>query len=251
MYSIGEFSVMLNLNKKTLRYYDDIGLFKPAHVDESNQYRYYEENQIEKIKEILRLRNIGITLEQIKLIVNQDNEKLTEIYNQRLLEIEDAERLLERQKKLILKYKTVENNECMVMPALNVGTGYFLEKGFIYYQRVNCELEEVNDSISEFYEKSHGTLLKGSHIFKMNLEDNTFEVSEIFAYTSEQSGALIRTQERELCLKVECKGMKEKTAGYKTIFDFAEKNKYTIKNVYEKYSLETGRMHIEIICSIY
>lgn len=31
MYSIGQFSIMLNLNKKTLRYYDEIQLFKPAY----------------------------------------------------------------------------------------------------------------------------------------------------------------------------------------------------------------------------
>ncbi|MDF2869969.1 MAG: transcriptional regulator MerR family [Anaerocolumna sp.] len=43
MYSIGQFSAMMELNKKTLRYYDDIGLFRPVLVDKNNQYRYYEE----------------------------------------------------------------------------------------------------------------------------------------------------------------------------------------------------------------
>ncbi len=38
MYSIRQFSAMMDLNKKTLRYYDDIGLFRPVLVDKNNQY---------------------------------------------------------------------------------------------------------------------------------------------------------------------------------------------------------------------
>ncbi|WP_279235173.1 MerR family transcriptional regulator [Acetobacterium paludosum] len=88
MYSIGKFSIMLNLNKKTLRFYDEIDLFKPAYVDETNQYRYYEESQIDEIKEIIRLKNIGISLEQIKIItIKMNGASLETIYQERLFEI--------------------------------------------------------------------------------------------------------------------------------------------------------------------
>ena len=42
MYSIGEFSKIGSVSTKTLRYYDEIGLLRPAYVDEENRYRYYE-----------------------------------------------------------------------------------------------------------------------------------------------------------------------------------------------------------------
>ena len=40
-FTIGEISKLFNINSKTLRYYDEIDLFKPSYVDEHNKYRYY------------------------------------------------------------------------------------------------------------------------------------------------------------------------------------------------------------------
>lgn len=37
-FTIGEISKLFNINKKTLRYYDEIDLFKPSYVDEHNKY---------------------------------------------------------------------------------------------------------------------------------------------------------------------------------------------------------------------
>ncbi len=42
MLSIGEFSKISHLTMKTLRYYDEIGLLKPAFIDPKNGYRYYD-----------------------------------------------------------------------------------------------------------------------------------------------------------------------------------------------------------------
>ncbi|HEY5588282.1 MAG TPA: MerR family transcriptional regulator [Candidatus Paceibacterota bacterium] len=115
MYSIGEFSIMLNLNKKTLRFYDEIDLFKPTYVDETNQHRYYLESQIDEIKEIIRLKNIGIPLEQIKIITNKMNGASFEtIYQERLFEIDESLKLLTKQKELIINEQrrtTRENDE--------------------------------------------------------------------------------------------------------------------------------------------
>ena len=46
MYKIGDFSKKTNVPIKTLRYYDEINLFKPAYQDYFTGYRYYENNQI-------------------------------------------------------------------------------------------------------------------------------------------------------------------------------------------------------------
>ena len=40
-YKISEFSKLVNVPVKTLRYYDEIGLFKPEEVDIFSNYRYY------------------------------------------------------------------------------------------------------------------------------------------------------------------------------------------------------------------
>jgi len=250
MYSIGQFSVMFQLNKKTLRYYDDIGLFKPAFVDENNQYRYYNENQITVMKDIIRLKDIGIPLDLIRKILNsQDDAQETECYNKRLREIEEEQRLLERQKHLILNYK--KGSEYITdRSSFNIEKGYFIEKGFVYYMRVNCEMEEIQKNIGLFYENAKGISLKGSHIFKMNIDENSDSISEIFSYTFAEDNDRVRNQERELCIKIECREMNLKAEGYQALFEYAQKNRLSIKNIYEKYKMEEGKMSVTILTSI-
>ena len=65
MFQIGEFSKLARVSKRLLHHYEDIGLFKPAHVDQFSGYRYYSANQIPLLNKILALRDLGFTLEQI------------------------------------------------------------------------------------------------------------------------------------------------------------------------------------------
>jgi effector-binding domain-containing protein len=50
---------------KTLRYYDEVGLFKPIDVDRFTGYRYYSASQLPRLNRILALRDLGLSLEQI------------------------------------------------------------------------------------------------------------------------------------------------------------------------------------------
>ncbi len=65
-FSIGEMSKLHNIPVKTLRYYDEIGLFKPMKVDEHNGYRYYATEQFEQLNTINYLKFLGISLKDIK-----------------------------------------------------------------------------------------------------------------------------------------------------------------------------------------
>jgi DNA-binding transcriptional MerR regulator len=65
MFRIGEFSRIGRVSMRLLRYYDELGLLRPAHADASNGYRYYTAAQIPELNRILVLRDLGLTLEQI------------------------------------------------------------------------------------------------------------------------------------------------------------------------------------------
>lgn len=87
LFKIGEFSKMSGFSVKTLRYYDEIDLFKPIEVDLFTGYRYYKEEQLRDLKIIETLKIIGFSLEEIKN--NWDNftdelflNKKTELLNQ-------------------------------------------------------------------------------------------------------------------------------------------------------------------------
>jgi len=70
MYSIGEFSKINRVTPKTLRHYDRIGLLKPERVDDWTGYRYYSGQQLPQISRILKLKSLGFSLEQIRIILH-------------------------------------------------------------------------------------------------------------------------------------------------------------------------------------
>ena len=71
LYKIGEFSKLVNVPVKTLRYYDEINLFKPQEIDLFSGYRYYSEQQIDDLEVILSLKEVGFSLEEIKKILER------------------------------------------------------------------------------------------------------------------------------------------------------------------------------------
>lgn len=66
MLKIGDFSRLSQVTIKALRFYDEMGLLKPAQVDEVTGYRYYAAGQLPQLNRILALKDLGFTLEQIR-----------------------------------------------------------------------------------------------------------------------------------------------------------------------------------------
>ncbi|QDR82539.1 MerR family transcriptional regulator [Sporomusa termitida] len=65
-FTIGEMSKLHNIPVKTLRYYDEIGLFKAIEVDQNNGYRYYSTEQFEQLNTIKYLKFLGFSLKEIQ-----------------------------------------------------------------------------------------------------------------------------------------------------------------------------------------
>lgn len=64
LYTIGQFAKLTGVNKRTLHYYDEIGLFSPAFKEE-NGYRYYTCFQTVQLELIMSFRKIGLSIEEI------------------------------------------------------------------------------------------------------------------------------------------------------------------------------------------
>lgn len=69
MFQIGLFSKMNRITTKTLRHYDEIGLLKPAYVDDFTGYRYYSSEQLPRLHTIIGLKQLGLSLDQIKSLL--------------------------------------------------------------------------------------------------------------------------------------------------------------------------------------
>ena len=66
LYKIGMFAQMNHVTVKTLRFYEEQGIVKQAHVDEETGYRYYTMGQMADLHQISALKQAGFTLEDIK-----------------------------------------------------------------------------------------------------------------------------------------------------------------------------------------
>ncbi|KUP24045.1 MerR family transcriptional regulator [Paenibacillus sp. DMB5] len=73
MFLIGEISRLFQIDIRTLRYYDEIGLFTPASVDGQTGYRYYSIEQFESLNTILYLKALNIPLKEIRQFVHNRN----------------------------------------------------------------------------------------------------------------------------------------------------------------------------------
>ena len=126
MYKIGQFSVLSKVTIKTLRFYEAEGLLKPSFIDRNTGYRYYEANQLVDISKIVSLRQIGLSINDIKEVIKGSNVK--EILEKRKDEIENNLRLEYSQLSKInylLEEKNMENQ--IVFKELPGGVIYYKE----------------------------------------------------------------------------------------------------------------------------
>jgi DNA-binding transcriptional MerR regulator len=72
MFRTGEFSQISRVSKRLLHYYDEIGLLKPAQIDPQTGYRYYSASQLPRLNRILALRDLGLTLDHIAVMMQAE-----------------------------------------------------------------------------------------------------------------------------------------------------------------------------------
>ena len=65
LFSIGQTAKLFNMNIRTLRYYDQIGLLEPGFVNDETGYRYYSSAQFERLNTIKYLRALDVPIERI------------------------------------------------------------------------------------------------------------------------------------------------------------------------------------------
>lgn len=92
MFRIGEFSRLTRVSVRMLRYYDEMGLLKPAWVEEGSGYRLYSAEQIRVLNRIVYLRDSGFQVAEIRTALFSDGTKgrLEDLLNAKYREIESV-----------------------------------------------------------------------------------------------------------------------------------------------------------------
>lgn len=104
---INEVENIVNLSKKAIRYYEQEGLIKPKR-NQNNDYRLYTEEDLNKLKIIKFLRELGVPISELKEL-NNHNLSLKDCLIKRIKNLEDEEENYQKVKNMCLEI--IENNE--------------------------------------------------------------------------------------------------------------------------------------------
>jgi len=100
-YTVSQLAKISEISSRTLRYYDEIGLLKPAKINSSG-YRIYEETEVDRLQQILFYRELDISLEEIKKIISEPT------FNQTIALKDHYDNLIKKRAQLDILIATVE-----------------------------------------------------------------------------------------------------------------------------------------------
>lgn len=93
-YTVQKLAKMAGISSRTLRYYDEIGILKPARINSSG-YRIYGKQEVSRLQQILFYRELGVSLENIKDILTSPS-------------FDSTEALLEHRRELLAKREQLD-----------------------------------------------------------------------------------------------------------------------------------------------
>jgi len=119
-YKTGEFARMANVSIRTIRYYDNQGLLKPSKISDAG-YRLYTDQDFVKLQQILSLKYLGFSLEEIfSMTINNDNTSLQESLNlqsklikQKIEHLQLVQSSIEETSQLLKENKNIDWNNIL------------------------------------------------------------------------------------------------------------------------------------------
>ena len=138
-----EVEEMLSITKKTLIYYENEGLVKPAR--DSNNYRNYNQEDVSRIKFILLLREMDVTIEEIKQIIN-DRKSIRDVLENKKDMIKKQHLDLENIDERINNYIKRRKVKIAVDHVLDYGTIYdrlYFYKDYLQYGQTKINYSDV------------------------------------------------------------------------------------------------------------
>ncbi len=203
MLTIGEFSRISRVAAKTLRYYDQIGLFKPRHIDPGTGYRYYDVSQLREMLLIVKLKQYRFSLPEIAAALLSDcNQLMVRMQDKRcelLREIDEQNHVLQLMGQDIQKLERCEN---IMQTNYSIKTAEVQPKN-IYSVRRRMSVRDFADAIGELFAglgrsrlKPIGPPIAIYHSEDFNPEDFDCEVG---VEVQTASGEHIRKLEPGLC----------------------------------------------------
>lgn len=242
-FTIGQFAALHEINKKTLMWYDEIGLFQPDVIGE-NGYRYYTYQQSSTLETILMLRELHVSIPVIRSFIQDRSvqsldqlfkEKVADI-DQTILHLQEIRGALVRQRAELHHLQQIDldgiqlvKKEAQPLAVIKTAKDISLEKG------MELILEEAKrQQVSRMYGRSYGAMIAVSCLYEKKFED----YSAAFLYAPDMPIANgVHIQPAGMYLRAYCKGNWDKIPQrYVEILEYASEHHLTLHG----YSYETG-----------
>ncbi|WP_027632757.1 MerR family DNA-binding transcriptional regulator [Clostridium hydrogeniformans] len=251
-YVIGEFAAINQISTRMLRHYDKIGLIKPSERS-SNGYRYYCEDQIDKISKIKVLKNCKFSLEEIKNIIDSDNNETLKFYGiNKIREVSDINdnynNAIKNLRNLIGKEEEEGYSSTNIYEISLTNKNSY--KVLVFNERVNEEQIEVAFTNIFNFINNNNIVVKGSSIilnFTSEMDDKYYKVAaQIDKEIDENLYSTITIAGGQYISTMHYGGYNNIGHGYNSLIKYAEENKYKISTLFlEKYLVDSKYTYTE------
>lgn len=245
-YTIGKMAKLNNVTEQTLRLYDKIGLFKPAYVDERNGYRLYDIGQSARLDIIQYLKNLGMTLKEIKEVFDSKNidllqEKLEESKGQisnQIMQLNEQKEAIQRTIDSFELFKAAPKVGMITLEFINKRTMLYVDEKVNFY---DYDLDVYEEILREFKDDlikqnlsptvffNPGTILRQERVLKRE-----FWATEIFTFIDDKKEINLKTETlpANMYLCIYCDDFAQEKEYATRLFDEIEAKNYTIVGDY-------------------
>ena len=187
--TIGQFAALHGINKKTLMWYDEIGLFQPAIIHPENGYRYYNYYQSPILETILLLRELDVSIHEIQeFMKNRSAERLKCLLEEKTAELDRNIIHLKAIRKTLCNHhqnmvtlltmdlseiSIIEKEEhCLVTVEIDKHTSFEKEVELITAETARYQLGRLHDA-------SYGSIIPVASLLNGNFDDYSMLFIEI------------------------------------------------------------------------
>lgn len=243
LFTIGQFAALHEINKKTLMWYDEIGLLKPACIKE-NGYRYYSYQQSAELETILMLRELNVSLDEIKhFMENRTIDSFDSLLQEKVTELNQTISHLKSVQKILANHQ----QDMEALRSLDISAVSLVEKQSRYLVSVDVSSDlpfeqEITQVIAEakkyqlrrLYDASYGSMIPVESLYQGQFNEYSALYIEMPHPVSKKG---LHLQPAGTYLRAFCQGNWDKLPDkYKEILAYADKQGLSLYG----YAYETG-----------
>ena len=225
--TIGQFAALHGINKKTLMWYDQIGLFKPAAINPENGYRCYNYYQSPILETILLLRELDVSVNEIQAFIkDRSAQNLKNLLDEKISALDLQ----------IIHMQAVRQMLCsLVTVDIDSSTSFEKEVELITAETAKYRLGRLHDA-------SYGSMIAVTSLLNGNYDDYSKLFIEI-PFLTQKEGLHIQPGGKYL-RAFHKGGWDEISLRYQSILDYANKHGLRLSG----YSYEKGINETVIDC---